>query len=77
MTDLHTRADTITIVRAPGRRLAKLIRADHTAEPYDRTKTVDLLTAEVPGLDSLAALLRGADLADSQAGAASAAALDS
>ncbi|MGG5890183.1 hypothetical protein ACLF3G_23990 [Falsiroseomonas sp. HC035] len=49
----------MTVVQARGRRLAKLIHADRTAEPYDRTKTVDLLTMEVADLDDLAALLRG------------------
>jgi hypothetical protein len=50
--------DTITIIRARGRRLAKAIHPDGTIEAYDKARTFDL--AEVPAADfrSLENLLR-------------------
>ncbi len=47
----------ITVVRARGRRLAKLIRRDGAAEGYDAAKTVDLHPRRVAGLVGLHALL--------------------
>ncbi|WP_203069872.1 hypothetical protein [Falsiroseomonas ponticola] len=49
--------DAMTVVQAPGRRLAKLIHADGTVEAQQRTRTVNLHNLQVPGLAALAMLL--------------------
>jgi hypothetical protein len=51
-------SDTITILRAHNRRLAKLIRADGTIVSYDSAKTFDLAQVPVEGLDHLGVILR-------------------
>ncbi|MCK8784137.1 hypothetical protein M0638_07075 [Roseomonas sp. NAR14] len=48
----------LTVVRARGRRLCKLIRRDGAAQGYDLAKTLDLHAATVPDLPALAELLR-------------------
>ena len=53
-----TTPETLTVIRAHGRRLAKLIRADKTVEGYDDAKHFDLFTVSVPDLDALHRLLR-------------------
>ena len=50
--------DTITIIRARGRRLAKLIKADGAIEGYDLVKTVDLRSHAIADLSALARTLR-------------------
>ena len=50
--------DTLTVIRARGRRLAKLIRADGTVEGYDDAKHFDLFTVPVQDLAALHRLLR-------------------
>ncbi len=50
-------ADSITIIRARARRLAKVIRTDGTIEDYDLARTVDLIAAPVADLGSVGALL--------------------
>lgn len=52
-----TTADTLTVIRARGRRLAKLIRADGTVEGYDDAKHFDLFAVPVPNLEALHRLL--------------------
>lgn len=54
--------DGATVIRAKGRRLAKIVRADGIAEGYDKTRTVDLIHAPLSGLSDLHRLLR--DLAE-------------
>jgi hypothetical protein len=49
--------DAITIVRACGRRLAKLVRGDGTVEDYDQAKTVDLAERRISGIEELGVLL--------------------
>lgn len=49
--------DSITVIRARARRLAKCIHPDGRIEDYDLAKTVDLFTVPVAGLDDVAALL--------------------
>ena len=49
--------DHVTVLHAPNRRLAKLIRADGTVEGYDRARTLDAAEVAVADLDALAALL--------------------
>jgi hypothetical protein len=49
--------DTLTVIRARGRRLAKLIRADGTVEGYDDAKHFDLFTVLVQDLAALHRLL--------------------
>ena len=51
------KTEVLTVLRARGRRLAKLIRADGTVVPYDAAKTFDLLDHSVPDLDVLAETL--------------------
>jgi hypothetical protein len=51
-------SDMITILRAHGRRLAKLVRADGEIEGYDKARTVDLFEIDVADLDALEGLLR-------------------
>ena len=53
-----TMPDTLTVIRARGRRLAKLIRADGTVEGYDDAKHFDLITVPVADLAELKRLLR-------------------
>jgi hypothetical protein len=50
-------SETITILRAHGRRLAKLIRADGSIEDYDSARTFDLFEVQVADLVSLQRLL--------------------
>lgn len=50
-------SDSITILRARGRRLAKLIRADGRIQAYDAAKTFDMATRAVADLASLGATL--------------------
>jgi hypothetical protein len=49
--------DTITIIRARGRWLAKLIHADGTIEAYDAARTVDLVEIPIADLAALGRLL--------------------
>lgn len=49
--------DTLTVIRARGRRLAKLIEAGGAVLGYDGAYLFDLYTVEVADLDALAALL--------------------
>jgi hypothetical protein len=49
--------DTITIIRARGRRLAKAIHADGTIEAYDAARTVDLGETGIADLAALERLL--------------------
>jgi hypothetical protein len=53
-----TAADTITVLRARGRRLAKLVRPSGLIEDYDQVRTVDLFDRQLEGLAELAGLLR-------------------
>ncbi len=50
-------ADSITVIRAASRRLAKRVRADGTIDAYDSARTYDLFTVEIPDLASLERLL--------------------
>ena len=50
-------ADTITVVRARGRRLAKRVRADGQIDAYDSARTYDMFTRSVRDLDDLAHIL--------------------
>ena len=50
-------SDTITILRAPFRRLAKLIRADGSFVAYDAARTFELVEVTIRDLDHLAAIL--------------------
>jgi hypothetical protein len=52
-----TSPDSITVVRARGRRLAKLVCPNGAVEGYDNARTFDLFTHAVPDLDALALLL--------------------
>jgi hypothetical protein len=49
--------DFITVIRARGRRLCKLVHADGTTEGYDSARQVDLHQVDLPDLEGLAALL--------------------
>jgi hypothetical protein len=51
-------SDSITILQARGRRLAKLIRGDGRIEDYDAARRFDLMTAPIAGLDELERVLR-------------------
>lgn len=53
--------ETLTVLRAHGRRLAKAVRGDGSFEDYGLARTVDLAEVEVDGLDALEALLRRLD----------------
>jgi hypothetical protein len=53
-----TTPDTLTLIRARGRRLAKVIRADGTVTSYDDAKHFDLFTMPVTDLDGLYRLLQ-------------------
>jgi hypothetical protein len=58
--ELHRRGllgDGITVARARGRRLAKVIRADGAIAGYDSARSFDLTERTVDRLDSLARLL--------------------
>ncbi len=46
--------DTLTVLHAPGRRLAKRIRRDRTVDAYEGAKHYDLTECPVSGLDELA-----------------------
>src|SRR3712207_6271686 len=48
---------TVTVLRAPGRRLCKTRHADGTVRDYDAAKLLDLHAAHVPDLPALAKLL--------------------
>jgi hypothetical protein len=50
--------ETITVIRARGRRLAKVIRGDGTVEGYDSARRVDLVQLNIPNLLALELLLR-------------------
>jgi hypothetical protein len=50
--------DTITILRAQSRRLAKFFRTRGTVEVYDSAKTFDLAEVKVTDLDHLGRILR-------------------
>ena len=50
-------SDTVTILRARGRRLAKLILPDGTIQSYDSARTFDMTTRTVVDLATLGALL--------------------
>lgn len=50
-------ADSITVVRARGRRLAKVIQEDGEVQGYDLARTVDLHQRDVDGIDCLQAFL--------------------
>ncbi len=50
--------ETLTVIRAHGRRLAKLIRMDGTIVAYDDAKRFDLFTVPVTNLDGLHQLLQ-------------------
>jgi hypothetical protein len=52
-----TGSDTLTVIRARGRRLAKLIRTDGSIEAYDDAKHFDLFTMRVADLDAVYRLL--------------------
>lgn len=49
--------DSVTILRARGRRLAKLILPDGTIRPYDSARSFDMATRAVADLAALGALL--------------------
>jgi len=51
-------SDTVTVLRARGRRLGKRIRADGTIEAYDNARSFDLIEIAVAGLDDIQELLR-------------------
>jgi hypothetical protein len=51
-------SDSLTILRAPYRRLAKMIRADGTIIGYDDARTFDIAEVTIRDLDRLAAILR-------------------
>ena len=51
-------SDTITTLRARGRRLTNLIRADGAIDEYDAARSLDLTAAMVDGLNALVDLLR-------------------
>jgi hypothetical protein len=55
--DIASSLDSITIVRARGRRLAKVIHADGTIEAYDAARTVDLVEIPIADLAALGRLL--------------------
>ncbi len=52
-------ADTLTILRARGRRLAKTIRDDGTIQGYDRARSFDMATRAVASLADLGDVLAG------------------
>lgn len=52
-----TAPETLTVLRARGRRLAKLLHPDGRAEGYDRARTFDVFALPVPDLDALGAKL--------------------
>lgn len=51
-------ADALTVLHAPGRRLAKLLHPDGRADGYDRTRTLDGYTVPVADLAGILALLQ-------------------
>ena len=55
--DAPAPTDTITIIRAHGKRLAKLIRADGTVESYDDAKHFDLFALHVRDLEAVQVLV--------------------
>ncbi len=50
--------DALTVLRAPGRRLAKLLHPDGRVDGYDRTRTLDAYTVQVVDLAGILALLQ-------------------
>lgn len=50
--------DALTVLHAPGRRLAKLLYPDGRADGYDRTRTLDGYTVPVADLAGLLSLLQ-------------------
>lgn len=53
----HPTADTLTLLRARGRRLAKLVQPDGSIIGYDRARHVDADCLPIPDLTGLCALL--------------------
>jgi len=51
-------SDTITVLRARGRRLAKRLHPDGHVDGYDRARTVDAFTVPIPDLAATLTLLR-------------------
>ena len=49
--------ETITVLHAPGRRLAKLVHSDGHADAYDQSKTMNAYTMPLADLATLLALL--------------------
>lgn len=49
--------ESLTVLRARGRRLAKLVHPGGVVDGYDATRTFDLAAVDVPDLDALRALL--------------------
>lgn len=54
---MNATSDTLTVLRARGRRLAKLLHADGRSIGYDRAKTFTMHTVAVADLDALAGWL--------------------
>ena len=54
---MNATLETITVLRARGRRLAKLVHPDGAVDGYDSARTYDLLAPAAPDLDALAGLL--------------------
>jgi hypothetical protein len=50
--------DALTVLHAPGRRLAKLLHPDGRAEGYDRTRIVDAYTVPIADLAGIQVLLQ-------------------
>jgi len=50
--------ETVTVLRAHGRRLAKLVQPGGEVEDYDQAKLFDMAELPVPDLDALEGLLR-------------------
>lgn len=51
-------SDSLTVLHAPGRRLAKLLHSDGRVDGYDRTRTLDGCMVPVEGLAGLLLLLQ-------------------
>lgn len=58
MTASDALPDTLTVLYAPGRRLAKLLHPDGQAEGYDRTRILDAYKVPVADLADILALLK-------------------
>lgn len=57
MTGRGLLTDSVTVLRARGRRLAKAIRSDYTIDDYDSARLFDLFAVPVDGLDKHLKLL--------------------